>query len=109
MYGRPQNYSVDINQQGWYMAFQQIAGMVLKWEQKKLQGDTPLKLSEEQPHICQIFYRISSTMAAKNDELGYHESNFMFIFSAGALRFSVAIQAKLELGIQFVKNVTYPT
>ena len=30
-------------------------------------------------------------MAAKNDQLGYNESNFMFIFSAGALGFSVAI------------------
>ena len=33
----------------------------------------------------------------------------MPIFSADALGFSVAIYTKLELEIQFVRNVPYPT
>ena len=48
-------------------------------------------------------------MPVKNGRLGYNGSTFMPIFSADAFGFSVAIQANLELEIQFVKNVPYPT
>ena len=65
--------------------------MVLTWEQNKLQGDARLKLCEEQPHICQIFYGIGTTMAVKNSQLGYNESTFTPTFHAYTLGFSVAI------------------
>ena len=42
-------------------------------------------------------------------ELGDNADTFMRIFSADDLGFSVAMQAKLELKIQFVKNEPYPT
>ena len=38
-----------------------------------------------------IFYRIGTTMAVKNSQLGYNESTFMPIFYAYTLGFSVAI------------------
>ena len=69
--------------------------MVLKWEQNKLWGDTPLKLCEEQPHICYIFYSIGTTMAVKNSQLGYNESTFMPIFYACTLGFLVAIYQQI--------------
>ena len=65
--------------------------MVLKWEQNKLQGGTPLKLCEEQPHFCQIFSRIGTTMAVENGQIGYNESTFMPKFYAYTLGFSVAM------------------
>ena len=45
-------------------------------------------------------------MALKNGQMGYNESTFMPIFYVYTLSFSEAI---LELEIQFVKNVSYPT
>ena len=53
-----------------------------------------LKLCEEQPHICYIFYRIGTTMVVRNGQIGYNESTFMPIFYAYTLGFSVAIYKK---------------
>ena len=38
-----------------------------------------------------MFYRIGTTMAVKNGQLGYDQSTFMPIFYAYTLGFSVAI------------------
>ena len=48
-------------------------------------------------------------MTVKRGQLVYNADTFMLIFSADALGFSEAMYAKLELKIQFVKNVPYPT
>ena len=51
--------------------------MTLKWEQIKLWGDTPLKLCEEQLHIC---YRIGSIISVKIGQLGGNADTFMLKF-----------------------------
>ena len=38
-----------------------------------------------------MFYRVDTSMAVKNGQLGYNESTFMPIFYAYALGFSVAM------------------
>ena len=38
-----------------------------------------------------MFYRIGTTIAVKNGQIGYNESTFMLIFYAYTLGFSVAI------------------
>ena len=56
-----------------------------------------------------ICYRLGRTIAVKSRELGGNTDAFMPIFSADALAFAVAIWVKLELKIQFAKNVPYST
>ena len=41
--------------------------------------------------FAKFFYRIGNNMTVKNGQLGYNESNFMHIFSACTLGFSLAI------------------
>ena len=57
----------------------------------------------------EICHRIDSTVAVISDEQGHNADIFVSIFYADTLGFSVAIQAKLEMEIQFVVNVPYPT
>ena len=48
-------------------------------------------------------------MAVKTGYLGDNADTFMLIFFADALSFSVDKEGKLEMEIQFMKNVPYPT
>ena len=57
----------------------------------------------------EICHRIDSTVTVISDEQGHNADIFVSIFYADTLGFSVAIQAKLEMEIQFVVNVPYPT
>ena len=56
-----------------------------------------------------ICHRNDSTVAVISGEQGHNADIFVSIFYADTLGFSVAIQAKLEMEIQFVVNVPYPT
>ena len=53
-------------------------------------------------------FRIGSTIAVKNSQLGGNADTFMPKFCADALGFGVVKLAKLQLEIHLVKTIPYP-
>ena len=57
-------------------------------------------------NICKIFFGIGSGVAVKTSWVGGKSENLMPGYFANGLGFTVVLEAKLELKIQFLKKVS---